>query len=244
MAVAVQTSTKTNWSSGDGTLNVPTGTVDGDILLLFVGGDMSASEDHTYLVSGFTSLLADTRSHASNAGVDLQGFYRVASSEPASYTVDINSDNLSGAIMVRIDGQDTSDAFDASVITGFDDGTEAKIPSITTTVANTIVIGAVSWDQSKTQTTLPTGWTEIQHVDVSGYDLSVIYKAYAATGATGVAQYDLSSASPHVAGAVAVQPPQAGGTARTLISQARTQASGRTLATGRTQASGRTLAGS
>jgi hypothetical protein len=208
MAVAYQTSTKVSWSSGDGTIAVPPGTVDGDLLLLFVGGDLGASENHTYTVTGWNELLTLTRSHATNAGVDLKVFYRIASSEPASYVIDIDSDNLSGAVMVRIDGHDGSDPFDASSITGFDDGTEAKISSINTTVANTLAIGIVSWDQSKTQTTIPADWTEAQHVDVSGFDLSVIYRAYAATGATGVAQYDLSSAAPYVSGIVIVQPPQ------------------------------------
>ena len=44
MAVVVQASTKVTWSSGDGTLNKPTGTVDGDLILIFVGGDLGASE--------------------------------------------------------------------------------------------------------------------------------------------------------------------------------------------------------
>lgn len=218
MAVPVyRTSTTTTWSFGDGTIAVPASTVNGDLLILAVGGDLSASEDHTYTVTGFTSLLADTRSHASNAGVDLQVFYRIASSEPANYTVDIDSDNLSGATMIRIDGQDAADGFDVSLITPYDNSTEAKIPSITTTVAECLIIGIVSWDASKTLTSVPAGTTAIAHVDVSGYDQHSIHFNQASAGATGVKQYDLSSASPHVGAAIAVQPTQGGDT--TLIVQ-------------------------
>ena len=207
MAVAIQTSTKTNWSSGDGTITVPTGTVDGDLLLLFIGGDMAASEDHTYTVTGWTVLLVDTRSHASNAGVDHTVLYRIAASEPANYTIDIDSDNLTGAVMLRIDGFQSGDPFDISSITAFDDSTEAKIPSITTSVDNCLIIGGGNWDQSKTITSLPSGWTQREHVDVSGLDLNVIYKTLASAGASGVAQYDLSAAAPYVSSAIAVQPP-------------------------------------
>ena|SRR3990167_661249 len=204
MAVAIQASTKVSWSSGDGTLTKPTGTVDGDLIIIAVGGDMGASEDHTYSITGFSTLLADTRSHASNAGVDLQVFYKIASSEGASWTIDIDSDNLSGAIALRIDGFDSADPFDATQITGYDDSTEGKVPAITTTLDNCLIVGICSWDQSKTQTAIPTGWSEQEHVDVSGYDISAIYKTLASAGDTGVGQYDLSSASPHVGATFAI----------------------------------------
>lgn len=222
MAVAVQTSSKVTWSSGDGTLNKPTGTVDGDLILIFVGGDLGSSESHTYSVSGFATLCALTRSHASNAGTDLIVFWKIASSEPASWTVDIDSDNLSQAVALRIDGHDPADPFDITGITGYDNSTEAKIPSVVTTVANTLVIGGVTWDASKTLTAVPTDWTAVEHADTSGADLHVIKRAYAGTGATGVAQYDLSSASPHVGAAIAVQP-ATGGTSVTVTPSAQSK---------------------
>ena len=129
MAVAIQSSSTVSWSSGDGTLGVPTGTVDGNLIVIAVGGDLGASEDHTYTITGFSTLLADTRSHASNAGTDLQLFYKIASGEGASWTVDIDSDNLTGATALRIDGFDSADPFDATSIVGYDDSTEAKVPS-------------------------------------------------------------------------------------------------------------------
>ena len=208
MAVAIQTSATTNWSTGNGTLTKPTGTVDNDLLILAVGGDLAASESITYTApAGFTELLALTRSHATNAGTNLQVWYKVASSEGANYTITPSADNLTGASMLRIDGQHASTPFDVSSITAFDDNTEAKIPSITTTVDNCLIIGISQWDQSKTLTTLPSGWTQQFHIDVSGLDQNGIYKTLATAGATGVAQYNLSAAAPYVSAAISVQPP-------------------------------------
>lgn len=212
MPVAIQTSSTTNWSTGNGTLTKPTGVVDGDLLILAVGGDLAASEDITYTVpAGFTQLLANTRSHATNAGTNLQVWYRIASSEPANYTITPSANNLTGASMLRIDGHDGTDPFDVSSITGFDNSTEPKIPSITTTVNDCLIIGIVEWDQSKTLTTIPSGWTAQYHIDVSGLDQHCIYKTLATAGATGDAQYDVSAAAPYVSAAISVQPPQTAG---------------------------------
>ena len=83
--------------SGGGTINVPAGTTDGDILLLVVGGYSGAPAT----VSGFTSI-------ASTAGVNgTRSMYRVASSEPASYSITYGTDG-GAAAMFRITGDTTS----------------------------------------------------------------------------------------------------------------------------------------
>lgn len=208
MAVAIQASATASLSTSPITVAKPTGTVDGNLLILAVSGDLAASEDITYTPpAGWTQLLANTRSHATNAGTNLQIWYKTASSEPADYAITLSAANLTGAAILRIDGHDTADAFDVSSITGFDDATEPKIPSITTTVANCLAIGITAWDQSKTLTTIPAGWTAQYHIDVSGLDQHSIYKTQATAGATGVAQYDVSAAAPYVSAVIAVQPP-------------------------------------
>lgn len=233
MAVAVRASSKVTWSTGDGTLTKPTGTVDGDLILIFVGGDLAASENHTYLITGFATLCTLTRSSASGAGTDLIVFWKIASGEGASWVVDIDSDNLTQAVAISLTGHDSADPFDVTQITGYDDATEAKIPSATTTVVNTLAIGGVTWDASKTLTTVPANWTQIEHADVSGADLHTIQRAYAATGATGVAQYDVSAAAPHVGAVVVVQPPQKSaaltGTVTASITEADIVAGGKTI---------------
>jgi hypothetical protein len=203
----VQTTATDSGSSSPLTVSVPSGTSNGDLLLLVVGADLNASETSEYTVhENWTELLAKTRSHASNAGCNLQVWYKTASSEPASYDVGLDHGNLTGASIIRIDGHDSGDPFSVSQITAYDDSTEGKVPSVTTDRDDCLIVAICQWDQSKTLNSVPSGWSEVLHIDVSGLDQHVIQKDLASQGATGVGQYDLSSDSPHVGATIAVQP--------------------------------------
>lgn len=73
------------------TINKPTGTVDGDLLYFFAG----SSSTRANTPSGFTSLVAVGTKKAA---------YKVASSEPASYTITTSTSQDTSIIMVRISG--------------------------------------------------------------------------------------------------------------------------------------------
>jgi RHS repeat-associated protein len=205
-APTVQSSTSGSVSTGALTLNKPTGTVDGDLLIMTASADLSASEDVTYAIpSGWTQLLANTRSDASSAGNNLQVWYKIASSEPANYSITPDHSNLIGGSITRITGHDASSPIDVSNVTASATG-EASAPSVTTTGDNRQVLRIATWDQSKTINTIPGGHTQSYHVDVSGHDNWGGYKTQATAGSTGVAQFDLSSGAPYVGFTVAIKP--------------------------------------
>lgn len=91
---SVSTSAR-NTHTSTNTINVPAGTVDGDLLLLYSVN----SVPNTQSVSGSWTLLEDAVT-AGHAVGDL--WYRIASSEPSSYTVTETGNTLTAAaIMVR-----------------------------------------------------------------------------------------------------------------------------------------------
>jgi RHS repeat-associated protein len=202
----VQSTSSGSVSTGALTLSRPTGTTDGDLLVMTASADLSASEDVTYTIpSGWTQLLANTRSDASSAGNNLQVWYKVASDEPSSYTITPDHSNLMGGSVMRISGQNTTTPIDVSGVTASATG-EASAPSVTTTVNNALALRLVTWDQSKTINSIPAGHTQSYYVDVSGHDNWGGYKAQTTAGATGTAQFDLSSGSPYVGFSVAIKP--------------------------------------
>lgn len=206
IAPTVQSSTSGSTSSGALTLNKPTGTANGDLLVMTASADLSASEDVTYTVpSGWAQLLANTRSDATSAGNNLQVWYKVANSEPANYAITPDHDNLIGGSIMRITGHDATTPVDVSNVTASATG-EAAAPSVTTTVNNAQVLRFATWDQSKTLVAAPSGVTQSYYVDVSGHDNWGGYKEQAAAGGTGVAQFDLSSGAPYVGFTVAIKP--------------------------------------
>jgi hypothetical protein len=69
-------------------------------------------------------------------------------------TVTPDHANLIGAGIVRIDGHDANNPIDVSAAAPSTTG-EALAPSVTTNVANTLVLRFATWDQSRTVTTAP-----------------------------------------------------------------------------------------
>lgn len=205
-APAVQSQTSGSVSSGSLTLNKPSGTANGDLLIMTASADLSSAENLTYTVPlGWTQLLANTRSDASSAGNNLQVWYKIANNEPASYIITPDHSNLTGGSIMRIDGHDPNNPIDVSNFTASATG-EASAPSVTTTVDNALVLRLATWDQSKSLNAAPSGHTQAYHVDVSGHDNWGGYKTQATAGSTGTAQWDLSSGAPYVGLTAAIKP--------------------------------------
>jgi len=208
----VRSSTSGSASTGGLTLTKPTGTVNGDLLIITASADLSASENVTYTIpAGWTQLLPLTRSDATSAGNNLQVWYKIANSEPANYTITPDHSNLIGGSVVRIDGQDPNSPISVNGFTASTTG-EASAPAVTTDAANSLIFRIATWDQSKTLNAIPSGHTQTYLVHVSGHDNWGGYKEQATAGNTGVAQLDLSSGSPYVGFTVAVRPSQGGAT--------------------------------
>lgn len=86
--------------SSSASINVPSGTQDGDILLLVAGSFTTTPS----LVSGFTNIANIQTGSVSGT----RSMYRVASSEPASYTVTFADANGGAAAMFRLTGDVTN----------------------------------------------------------------------------------------------------------------------------------------
>ena len=146
-----------------------------------------------------------TRSSASSAGVNLQIWYKIANNEPSNYTITPDHSNRIGGSIIRINGHNLSSPFNINAVTASNTG-EASVPSVTTTVNNTLILRIVTWDQAKTIVSIPSGHTETYHVDVSNHDNWGGFKTQTTAGSTGVGQFDLSGSSPYVGFTVAVKP--------------------------------------
>jgi len=117
------------------TINKPTGTVQGDLLLAAISVDGTPNVSPP---TGWTTI----REGNSGSQVRLEVYYKVAgASEPSSYTFRWSRYNLrqaAGAIL-RYSGVDTTNPINAS---GIGSGTTISptAPSVTTTVTDTMVV--------------------------------------------------------------------------------------------------------
>jgi hypothetical protein len=201
----VRASNSGSVSSGSLTLTKPTGTVNGNLLVMTASADLSAAQNVSFTPpNGWTSLLPLTRSDAASAGTNLQIWYKIANNEPASYAIAPSMNKLFTGAIVRIDGQSSTNPISVSNVTASATG-EAATPSVNTTVANSLVLGIATWDGSKTIVSAPSGLANTYYVHPSGRDEWGGYKSQATPGNTGTAQFDLSSGSPYVGFSVAVQ---------------------------------------
>ena len=186
--------------TGASAVVVPTGTTDGDQLLMIVSQDNAPASNPFTTPTGWTIERAWTQT----TGIGQIVYKRVASSEPANYTVACSNTNVGNAVMLRISGVNATPV-DIETSTA-SSGDPAVAPTATTTVDNTLVLRIASWDASKTLTLAPSGVTEAQHVDTSGHDLWVGSEEQVTAGATGTAEWDLSSSTAWVCSTIAIAP--------------------------------------
>ena len=88
---------------------------------------------------------------------------------------------------------------------------EAALPSITTTVPDTNVIGWGTWNQGKTRTAIPPSYTDVQWEDLSSHDSNVVRMDKAVAGVVASEDWTLSAPAETTAIQFAVQEPQGGG---------------------------------
>ncbi|MFI1535564.1 hypothetical protein [Streptomyces anandii] len=112
--------------------NVPTGTTDGDVMVAIVSrpsGTATVSTPSGWdVLSGFPV--------QNSGGITLAGFYRVASSEPASYTFSFSTGKCLIAISSYRGVDNTTPVHQSAAATDTTNRTTHTSPSITTTVAN------------------------------------------------------------------------------------------------------------
>lgn len=165
MAVAVR-----NWTNLDtgattttsATVNKPTGTQDGDLLLAFVSNYNGFGGDISVVPSGWT--LLGTRTQWRQGGdFYARVYYKIASGEPASWTWQASVATEFIIDVVAISGVDTTTPINqSSQNTSASSTSTAAGTSVTPTVDNCLVLTHIFARSVATSTALtqPTGYTE------------------------------------------------------------------------------------
>ena len=162
MAIAFRSATEAGTASAGTTqvINVPSGVQDGDLLLLACctsdgdTGSVSPNGSWTQIVNNLNT----GGSAPSPPGISV--FWRIASSEPASYTItDTESSGISGQ-MLCFTGVDNTTPIDVTTTTATGDSTNANPPSINYADSGAaIVVGSV-WDSTTAVfSAVPSGFT-------------------------------------------------------------------------------------
>ena len=177
----------------------PTGTADGDLLVAFVSG-----EDDAGVLSppgGWTQIF-----QIDNPGNFVSGaWFRMASGEPASFTFTSTVSHAMNAGVLRYSGADAANPIDVSAaVAAFGNPTA---PSVTTTVADTVVLRVGTLENATvSDIDYPAGTTGRVEFDVaSGQVTGVADTLQASAGATGTAAFT-GTADDYVAATIAIAP--------------------------------------
>lgn len=149
-----------NFLSSSGTsltINKPTDTADGDLMIMFIGGAFSGSQTWTF-PSGWTAISGFTGGSGPALGIA----YKVASSEGSSYTTTgTNSNRYSGHIVTyRNAAYDVASTRSTTLIA----------PSVTTSAANSLIIAVYMTNTGTVNTNpdqIPDGMT-LSYFDNNG----------------------------------------------------------------------------
>lgn len=193
------------------TVTKPSGVAEGDLLVAVLSSNLEAIS-----ISGGAAWTL-------RASVANTGFCRIftsvaGASEPSSYTIatdDLDNDQFGGTIF-RVSGADTSSPVD---VYGTNTGTSSTptAPSITTTVADTLLFVGHALDANRLATPdtgFPTGYTGGRHEQTDSPAACVhgsAYKSQASAGSTGTAAFTCDSSDTWAALQLAIKPAAGGG---------------------------------
>lgn len=217
-ASAVSASTKVAGTSSDSsiTLTKPTGTADGDLLLIFCHGDESAAGVADWTVSTFADVFASIKGGAT-AGASCKLLYKTASGEGASWSVARSGGSGNwGAMAIRLTNAGGNPAID-TYATDTSASNEPVCPTLTTGADECLIVRGTTWNESKTLTNIPADTTQIQWNDLSSNDGNTIYDdtAVATSGSSaGTRTYNISASTQTASFTISIKPPAAppGGT--------------------------------
>lgn len=168
-------------------INVPAGTQTNDVMIASVAVRPSTATIGT--PTGWT--LVRRIDNASGQTNSLAVFRKVAASEPASYTWDVSGGTYAVGGIQSFSNVDTTNPIDVEAGQATADGFTHATPSITTTVADTMIVTAHTFATSSTWTS-PTGMTEAFDAQVQpvlaqlGQSMEGNYATQSAAGATGI----------------------------------------------------------
>lgn len=198
-------------------ISVPAGVVNGDIML--VGMTIRDNNPTWAAQAGWTSLRIDNEGTQSAQAI----YYRIASSEPASYTFNLPSSGKASGGIMAFRGVNTSSPIDVS---GGQGNTGANVncdaPSVSTTGANDMLVGFFGTTFEGATFTPPTGMTEaFDHPSGAGFNNSGCstegaYQLLSSSGATGTRTAVSDQSRPSIGQLVALL--SGAGTGRLLAS--------------------------
>lgn len=189
--------------------NKPTGTVEGDLLVAFVGSDDTAAVHGN--PGGWTQVGSSIEQSSSEHSL---WFKAAGASEPSTYTWSLGGASEAYYVgILRISGADNADPIDISSASGTS-GDPCVCPDVTTTVDDTLILRACGTNDQGGNDVILDGGTPTSHTleyskpgaasgDVGNH---VSFVAQASAGATGTANIDLSGATNHVRYTVAIAP--------------------------------------
>ena len=178
LSIVNTTTAVQNTASTTITINVPSGVANGDVLVLMV---LSNGGGTWTTPSGWTVLVASSQNRAI--------YYRVASSEPTSYTVTTGSSVTLSACMVAC----TDAVIDAGGTVG-SSGSPSIAAAITTTANNAFVFDFVGVNSASITFTTPTGYTALaSDSDSTSPSYALFYTTQTTAGTTGTVSSTPSS---------------------------------------------------
>lgn len=199
------------------TVGVPSGTADNDIMFCLI--KYPSSETLT-APGGWTLPANGSYTDSTTSNTIMRVYYRVASSEPASYNWTVGAASRMGGSCYTFRGDfNTATPFDVDSSTAYTTNDTTNRASLTSSAANEPLIwfsmGHSSTSVTVTPPTTPTTLTEHadQHDGSSRYFRAVASVLWSGSGATGNMDGTLSASksSDKHAFAIALQPASAGG---------------------------------
>lgn len=168
------------------TVNVPTGTANGHVLILVASTTIS---DTPATPSGWTLAAGPLETTATGSTPEMVVYRRVASSEPASYAVGGNTSIGRVAQMLAFSGVDTTTPLDATPTTAQGITTLADCPSITTVTNGAVILAIGLMDLDDVTLAAPSTYTLAETTNSAGAGAdnglrqAVAFKAQVTAGA-------------------------------------------------------------
>ena len=191
----------TNPGGSSLTINVPSGTVNGDVMIAVLAWYTATSITPP---SGWT--LIATQPDGEGIGYN-SSYYRVAASEPANYTWNWSGTSYPAGIIYTFSGVNTSTPIDVSQV---ESGTSTlpTAPSVTTRVSNDYLINTFEFNGGSAFT-IPSGMTSGGNIPYSfgaNFGVNLDYKALGSAGSTGAQTGSLTSSAEWGSQTVALEP--------------------------------------
>ncbi|RKY10123.1 MAG: hypothetical protein DRP66_00455 [Planctomycetota bacterium] len=200
------TISKETGGSSNFVMSMPATRPDGDLYLAQIAQEGGASISS--IPGGWTEITDSNRSNS----IRLATYWKIGSSEPATYTWSGSSSKKWLGAIHRISGINTGSPINASG-DGTGDSSSPTAPSVTTTVDDGLILrmyGAEGDEQKSSY--WPSGTTAIFQDDSSGSVVSAAaYEYEVSAGSTGTGAFSMNGSKKWVAATVAIAPGGGGG---------------------------------